>query len=934
MNNYVIYRGETEPLNKGCIWIHHENGDLNAPLIASVYRDGVWINKLDDTSSSDVVRECCPKESEDTIIYRGEDEPSNKKCIWIHHTIPYDTTSPLIAQVYINGEWVDKTEEFSDTPYIKPIDGIPERDLSAEVQEKLNSGYTKEELDEKFEIVNNDIDNLEDTKVDKIEGKGLSTEDYTTEEKAKLNGIQSGAEVNVNADWNATSGDAEILNKPNLSVYATKASVSDIEALIPSQASTNNKLADKDFVNSSISTNTAEFQGTYSSVSDLENITDADINDYAFVISVDSSGNTVYNRYKYNGTSWIYEYSLNNSSFTAAQWAAIQSGITASLVSKLTSLPTNTELNDLLSNKVDKVSGKGLSTNDYTTAEKTKLSGIETNAQVNILEGVKVNGTDLPINNKKVDITISDIATDLGTELKENQEFVFRQTADGTLTKDYSVEYIKSIHGRTLAWNQLVNSANILNSKTIDGITITNNGDGSISISGEATSNVFFYVLLTNLSIPIGHKVCVLAPKMPSDQVHTRYAMGGNWFTEAFINITSAASTSQNIAVYIASGYTVEIKWYVNIIDLTLMFGSGNEPSTVEEFEAMFPDTYYPYNAGTLISNDAEELETVGFNQWNEEWETGDIVFASGENIPSSSWIRNKGYIPCLPNTTYYIKCQDVQTNIYFYDNDFNYLGQTTGGLLQSKQNAEFQTPDCVYMRFASKTATFTNDICINLSDHAKNGTYEPYWKRTINLGLNSFNGQYEPHGDITITGGLKSAGSVYDEIVRNKYVKRVGSVDLGTLSWGYNSGDHPSFYTNFTTKANANGLCPIYTIIPETSIASAGNMTLQMRGNLVYVVNTSYSDAATFKAAMSGVMFYYELATPIEYELAEPIMSIKTDRYGTERIYHSDTTLPCVPMKADIQYGTDSGDISDENNKLFNIISELIKRIETLENQ
>ena len=53
-----------------------------------------------------------------------------------------------------------------------------------------------------------------DGKVDKVTGKGLSTEDYTTADKTKLNGIASGAEVNVNADWNATGEDAQILNKP------------------------------------------------------------------------------------------------------------------------------------------------------------------------------------------------------------------------------------------------------------------------------------------------------------------------------------------------------------------------------------------------------------------------------------------------------------------------------------------------------------------------------------------------------------------------------------------------------------------------------------------------------------------------------------------------------------------------------------------------
>jgi len=60
------------------------------------------------------------------------------------------------------------------------------------------------------------VDTQDALKVDKITGKGLSTEDYTTTEKNKLAGIQANAEVNVNADWNATSGDAQILNKPSI----------------------------------------------------------------------------------------------------------------------------------------------------------------------------------------------------------------------------------------------------------------------------------------------------------------------------------------------------------------------------------------------------------------------------------------------------------------------------------------------------------------------------------------------------------------------------------------------------------------------------------------------------------------------------------------------------------------------------------------------
>jgi hypothetical protein len=55
-----------------------------------------------------------------------------------------------------------------------------------------------------------------DLKVDAVAGKGLSANDFTNTLKTKLDGIEDGAQVNVNADWNATSGDAQILNKPTI----------------------------------------------------------------------------------------------------------------------------------------------------------------------------------------------------------------------------------------------------------------------------------------------------------------------------------------------------------------------------------------------------------------------------------------------------------------------------------------------------------------------------------------------------------------------------------------------------------------------------------------------------------------------------------------------------------------------------------------------
>lgn len=120
--------------------------------------------------------------------------------------------------------------------------------------------------------------------------------------------------------------------------------VNDIQELIPTEASAENQLADKSFVNSSIATNTANFIGTFTSVAAMlaysGTVTN---NDYALVVTTNGDMVEKYDRYKYNanatntapnagelsGTHWFFEFTLNNSSFTSAQWAAINSGITA-----------------------------------------------------------------------------------------------------------------------------------------------------------------------------------------------------------------------------------------------------------------------------------------------------------------------------------------------------------------------------------------------------------------------------------------------------------------------------------------------------------------------------------------------------------------------------------------------------------------------------
>lgn len=186
----------------------------------------------------------------------------------------------MVIKVKYNGEWVK-------IPYLSSDHG---QELVEEAP-KDNKQYARQ--DGTWTVVNiPEVDFTEvyeaiDTKVDKVDGKGLSTNDYITadktkvtnvnevieaaaksvtatgisitldkrnlvtnvvenielnlpasttalaglmlpSDKTKLNGIAAGAEVNVNADWNATEGDALILNKPTLATVATSGSYNDL----------------------------------------------------------------------------------------------------------------------------------------------------------------------------------------------------------------------------------------------------------------------------------------------------------------------------------------------------------------------------------------------------------------------------------------------------------------------------------------------------------------------------------------------------------------------------------------------------------------------------------------------------------------------------------------------------------------------------------
>lgn len=238
---------------------------------------------------------------------------------WIADAVAEERSRALIAEALLqkNIDTEAATREAEDTALGARIDTETQERKDADAAEK--AAREKAVADEAKAR----------TDADTALGERVDTE--TADRKAAVT-----AEETARKSADAALGgriDAETAERKSADA-ALDGRVTAVEAKIPAQASAENQLADKAFVNSSISTATATFRGTFESLEALK-AAEADKNDYAFWVHKDEAGNTCYDKYTYDGAEWRFEYRLNNSSFTAAQWAALNSGVTADVIAAL-----------------------------------------------------------------------------------------------------------------------------------------------------------------------------------------------------------------------------------------------------------------------------------------------------------------------------------------------------------------------------------------------------------------------------------------------------------------------------------------------------------------------------------------------------------------------------------------------------------------------
>ena len=480
--------------------------------------------------------------------------------------------------------------------------------------------------------------------------------------------------------------------------------------------------------------------------------------------------------------------------------------------------------------------------------------------------------------------------------------YLFRKTPSG-----YGNSCIEKLNGLTVAYNQLCKSD--VYSSSYNGITYTNNGDGSYTASGEVdNSDGSWFALTGGYASVIGHVYFYeIFGNTETEFWEFGYAQQTRTKTAKIYKITG----SNRFGLYIAYG-TGNINETVKCIciDLTQMLGStiadylyNLEAQTagagVSLFKSLgFDKPYFEYNAGSLLSSKPVSKKVVGFNQWSEEWEVGSISTLTGE-ITAGDRVVSKNHISVFANTSYYIMVGVAW--VFFYDGNKNLISYT-----QPDTNRLVTTPsNCAFLMFYTNNAygsTYNNDICINISDPDKNGTYEPYSEETYNLGGDELRGLLK----LDANNNIYADGDIYTSDGKNK--RRYGIVDLGSLTWGKQN-DYPEFravLSNLPPNPQGNVvspcICAKYVSITPNQAYHGQYKGIALVGSYVSVGDDSYPDAAAFKASLSGVYLVYEKATPTEEE------SLAYDNPQEVKIteeFIDERSIP-IPVGHDTIYGTD----------------------------
>lgn len=210
------------------------------------------------------------------------------------------------------------------------------------------------------------------------------------------------------------------------------------------------------------------------------------------------------------------------------------------------------------------------------------------------------------------------------------------ETASRTAPPGAKYVSVDKVGGKSIVWNQQVDTTKAeLNTKA--GVTLSRRENGKLFMSGTATGGTA-WLIVGGAKMVVKHKylssrIAENVPLRIDNAINGRIAMQFNGGLEVQ---TLNGEAKSFVFAPVLEKVTVDAEIAPFLIDLTLLFGAGNEP-TAEQFAAMFPAESYPYNAGEIISSRTETITagaesiTTGFPELRSAMAAHDYIDMDGE---------------------------------------------------------------------------------------------------------------------------------------------------------------------------------------------------------------------------------------------------------------------------------------------------------------
>ena len=551
-------------------------------------------------------------------------------------------------------------------------------------------------------------------------------------------------------------------------------------------------------------------------------------------------------------------------------------------------------------------------------------------------------------------MTVGDSEQLISTEFVEDNTPYLLRRSGGDLRDIDNREY-NTIVGATVAWNQLQRNEV---SRTTNGITFAFS-NGALTVSGTATASAWW--LASNIGstwdwykdhvyiISVGNNDYTFSNDKPNWYIPGGVVTSGDYALRSpTVVVKATASRKQYVQYVVPNGYSFDspVTYVPQVIDLTLAFGTeiadyvysleqaseGSGIAWLKSYGFLTKD-YYPYDSGSTVSVKTTEHRMTGKNLCPPDQDRtshaginytivdNQAIKVSGTATGSSySWgAGHISYDTCpikLPAGTYTFSTDNIpaptQSQGYIMFGGYTESNKALNSIALAGSNTirtlTFTEPIALYTGIyiaAGQSPNVTIRLQIERGSIATD--FEPYEVHSYQLDPDlELRGRFKLDAD----NRLYAEGDIYPP--SGEVERQYGIVDLGTLGYSYiTSYAVPSFRTGGIStlvkkvasgSVVANIVCQKYTPKSINSLLTSGDLNIAVDDSgLLFISDSAYTDATTFKTAMSGTYLIYELATPTTEQARPYAFSQHVDGNGTEE-YIDNRTVP-IPVGHTTQY-------------------------------